>query len=318
MKIKFTNSENERFNRESSMKRRQKLMSLYQFLLKATLENGELFKSLTLSLNQLLDMLTEGGKKKTISRAALHARIKKLESLGLLEITTGKGQESSIYKFTRVKFEEKKTIEPKFITVENSFNTEEEFFGTYNSEEMIFYSNICNQDKKQDSLSTENRDNENNFNEGQLKNIVLNNKIKTLYYTSDEVENHSEGKDFDYENYINNSLDKVRDFKIIENHLEKAIKIIRIRKTSRAYEEVLENLRNNYFNITVKYAFNYVLKAVKAVKVKYQIAREEYAQMLASARKFKKMTTSRNTYVANFDQRDVDYDSMYNAGELGI
>lgn len=318
MKIKFTNSENERFNRESSMSRRQKLMSLYQFLLKATSKNGELFNSLTLSLNQLLDMLTEGGKKKTISRAALHARIKKLEKLGLLEISGGKGQESSIYKFTRVKLEEKKIIEPELTAIENSFETEEEFFGTYDSEEINFYSNICNQDKKQDSLSTDNRANENNFNEGQLNNIILNNKIKTLSYTSNEVENHSESKDFDYENYINNSLDKVRDFKIIEKHLEKAIKIIRIRKTSRAYEEVLENLRNNYFNITVKYAFNYVLKAVKAVKVKYQIAREDYAQMLASAKRFKKMTTNRNTYVANFDQRDVNYDELYNAGELGI
>lgn len=318
MKIKFTNSENERFNRESSMKRRQKLMSLYQFLLKASQQNGELFKSLTLSLNQLLGMLTEGGKKKTISRAALHARIKKLESLDLLKINPGKGQGSSVYKFTRVKFEEKKIIEPELTTIENSFKTEEEFFGTYDSEEISFYSNICNQDKKQDSLSTDNKANENNFNEGQLKNIILNNKIKTLYYTSNEVENYKETKEFDYENYINNSLDKVRDFKIIENHLEKAIKIIRIRKTSRAYEEVLENLKNNYFNITVRYAFNYVLKAVKVVKVKYQIAREEYAQMLTSARRFKKMTTSRNTYVANFDQRDIDYDSMYNAGELGI
>ena len=78
MKIKFTNSENERFNRENSMKRRKKLMSLYQFLLKASQENGELFNSLTLSLNQLLNMLTEGVKKKNIIRAAINSRIKKL------------------------------------------------------------------------------------------------------------------------------------------------------------------------------------------------------------------------------------------------
>lgn len=316
MKIKFTNSENERFNRENSMKRRQKLMSLYQFLLKASQENGELFNSLTLSLNQLLNMLTEGGKKKTISRAALHSRIKKLEKLNLLEINAGKGQKSSIYKFDRVKLEKKEVIELELPTIENEFNTEEEFFGTYDLNEITFYSNICNQDKKQDSLKADNRANENNFNNEQLKNNILYNKIKTLYYTSQKAESHKKTQKFDYKNYINNSLDKVRDFKIIENHLEQAIKIIKIRKTSRAYKEVLENLKNNYFNITVKYAFNYVLKAVKAVKVKYQIAREEYAQMLISAKKFKKITTNRNIYIANFDQRDINYDEMFNNGEL--
>lgn len=60
------------------------------------------------------------------------------------------------------------------------------------------------------------------------------------------------------------------------------------KKESLAYKEVLNNLKNNYYKITKKHAFAYVFKAVKSIKIKYNVIKKNFSIKIAQAKNFNK------------------------------